>query len=138
MNHPVVAGITTINASQFVDEVANAPIPVFLTFTSAGCSSCGKMLGVVETMTKVYNGRIKFVTMESSQAGEILLQYRTGGLPLSLMLVNGSVVKSPLIHTEEPRFPNTALWLGNPIYIQYFVTFLDNVLHAINTNQWSA
>lgn len=136
-HHPVSQGVITIAAHEYVDVVANSPIPVLLTFTSSGCSSCGKMLGTLETMTKVYSGRIKFVTIETHNAGEILLQYRRGGTPLSLMLSNGIVVKSPLIQSQEGNHPNEAIWLGNALYIQYFVSFLDSCLHAINTNQLS-
>ncbi len=46
MNQTFAAqGVKRINATEFVDEVANSPIPVMLTFTAGGCSSCGKMLG---------------------------------------------------------------------------------------------
>lgn len=50
-------------------------------------------------------------------------------------MVNGKVAKSNLIQTQEPNFPNEAVWLGNAMYIQYFVQFLDSTLHAINTKQ---
>jgi hypothetical protein len=50
-------------------------------------------------------------------------------------MVNGKVAKSNLIQTQEPNFPHEAVWLGNAMYIQYFVQFLDSTLHAINTNQ---
>ena len=63
------------------------------------------------------------------------MHYRRGGTPLSLLMLNGKVVKSTLIQTQEPNFPNEAVWLGNAMYIQYFVQFLDSTLHAINTNQ---
>lgn len=140
MNHVNGApqGVQRINATQFVDVVANSPIPVMLTFTAGGCSSCGKMLGTLETMVKVYDRRIKFVHIDSSEAGELLLQYRRGGTPLSLLMLNGKVVKSPLIQNHETSFPNEAVWLGNAMYIQYFVNFLDSALHAISTNQLSA
>lgn len=130
-------GVQTITAIDFVEVVANSPIPVMLTFTASGCSSCGKMLGTLETMSKVYQDRIKFVTIDSSQAGELLLQYRRNGTPLSLLLMNGTVVKSTMIQTQESNFPNQAVWLGNAMYIQYFVSFLDSCLHAINTKQLS-
>ena len=136
MNQTFAAqGVKRINATEFVNEVANSPIPVMLTFTAGGCSSCGKMLGTLETMVKVYNGRIKFLYIDTSEAGRLLLDYRRGGTPLSVLLVNGKVAKSKLIQTQEPNFPNEAVWLGNAMYIQYFVQFLDSALHAINTNQ---
>mgnify|MGYP003410601956 FL=1 len=138
MNQTFAAqGVKRINATEFVNEVANSPIPVMLTFTAGGCSSCGKMLGTLETMVKVYNGRIKFLYIDTSEAGTLLLNYRRGGTPLSVLLVNGKVAKSKLIQTQEPNFPNEAVWLGNAMYIQYFVQFLDSVLHAINTKQLS-
>lgn len=133
MNHSV----KRIIATNFVDEVANSPIPVLLTFTAAGCSSCGKMLGTLETMVKVYQGRIKFLYIDTSEAGELMLHYRRGGTPLSLLMYNGKVVKSSLLQTQEPNFPNEAVWLGNAMYIQYFVQFLDSALHVINTKQLS-
>ena len=139
MNQTFAAqGVKRINATEFVNEVANSPIPVMLTFTAGGCSSCGKMLGTLETMVKVYNGRIKFLYIDTSEAGELMMHYRRGGTPLSLLMVNGKVVKSALIQTQEPNFPNEAVWLGNAMYIQYFVQFLDSTLHAINTKQLSA
>ena len=33
------------------------------------------------------------------------------------------------------EIPDEAVWLGNAMYIQYFVQFLDSTLHAINTKQ---
>ena len=136
MNQTFAAqGVKRINATEFVNEVANSPIPVMLTFTAGGCSSCGKMLGTLETMVKVYNGRIKFLYIDTSEAGVLMMHYRRGGTPLSLLMVNGKVAKSNLIQTQEPNFPHEAVWLGNAMYIQYFVQFLDSTLHAINTKQ---
>lgn len=133
--NPLQTSVTHITALQYVEEVANCPIPVLVTFTSSGCSACGKMLGTLETMVKVYQGRLKFVVMETSTAGEVLLQHRQSGTPMSLMLLNGVLVQSPMIQSQEMNQSNSAVWLGNAMYIQYFVNFLDNCLHAINTNQ---
>lgn len=134
MNQHVAQSVKRITATEFVEEVGNSPIPVMLTFTAGGCSSCGSMLGTLETMTKVYAGRIKFLYIDTSDAGELMAHYRRGGNPLSMVMLNGKVVKSPLIQAQD-NFPNEAVWLGNALYIQHFIQFLDSIMHAINTKQ---
>ena len=131
------SSVRKITAAQFAHEIGDSDIPVMLTFTSGGCSSCGKMLGTLETMAKVYDNRIKFLQIDTVDAGELMLQYRRNGTPLSLMFYKGKVLKSPVLQTQEPNFPNEAVWLGNAVYIQYFVQFLDSIVHIVSTNQVS-
>jgi thioredoxin-like negative regulator of GroEL len=126
--------VLQVNKSDLNREVLEEALPVSLTFTSSTCMSCAKMLNTLNTLSKVYSGRLKFLTIDTSKAGDFFLQYRTKGTPLTLLFYKGKVIKAKNIVNHDSNHANEAIWLGSAENIQYFITFLDSALHAVKTN----
>lgn len=86
--------ITQITDAQFEAEVLQADQPVLVDFFATWCPPCQRLAAILEDLAVAYDGRIKFVKLNTDQeqkwAGKLqvrglpTLAYYKGGEPLAV------------------------------------------------------
>lgn len=86
--------VTDITESQFADEVLLSPIPVVVDYWADWCSPCKQLSPIIEELAREYEGRVKFVKVDTSAEAGLAAQQGILALPTLQFYKGGSVEKS--------------------------------------------
>lgn len=77
-----------VTKENFHEEVQHAGIPVVIDFWAEWCGPCKMMGPVFEELSKEYDGKVKFVKVNTEEEPELAGEFRIRGIP-TLSIVNG-------------------------------------------------
>jgi thioredoxin 1 len=77
------------STQTFNDEVLKSPIPVFVDFWAPWCGPCLYVAPIIDQLASQYEGKVKFVKVNTDENPEIAGQYGIQGIP-TLIVFNGS------------------------------------------------
>ena len=83
---------TQINDADFDAEVLKADLPVLVDFWAEWCGPCHVMAPVLDDLAEEYDGRVKFVKIDTEENFDVMSQYGVRGLPTLLIFNNGEPV----------------------------------------------
>ena len=78
---------------DFDQEVLRAELPVLVDFWAEWCGPCHALEPVVEELAKEYDGKVKFVKMDTEQNFDIPARYGIRSLPTLLVFKGGQQVE---------------------------------------------
>lgn len=86
--------VTAITEAQFADEVLSSPIPVVVDYWADWCSPCKQLAPILDELAREYEGRVKFVKVDTSAEAGLAAQKGILSLPTLQFHKAGEVVTS--------------------------------------------
>lgn len=94
--------VVEVNEANWETEVVRSDLPVLLDFGMPGCGPCVALDPVIEALAKHYEGRIKFVKLDTVESPALAQRFGIRGVP-HLQLMRGDervAVLSPSARTR--------------------------------------
>ena len=88
-----MANLIELKDDDFKSEVLDANIPVVVDFWATWCGPCRKLTPLVEEISTEYNGKVKFVKVNTEQCFDTVKEYSISGLPTIMIFKNGEPVE---------------------------------------------
>ena len=82
-----------VTDDDFDQEVLRAELPVLVDFWAEWCGPCHALEPVVEELAKEYDGKVKFVKLDTEQNFDIPARYGVRSLPTLLVFKGGQQVE---------------------------------------------
>ena len=81
-----------VTDSEFEQEVLQADTPVLVDFWAEWCGPCHQLDPIVTDLADEYDGRVKFVKIDTEENFDIPARYGILGLPALLVFKDGNKV----------------------------------------------
>ncbi len=87
-----MSSLKQISANEFQTEVVDSKLPVVVDFYADWCPPC-RMLGpILDRLSQEFDGRLKFVKVNSDQEAALANSFEVTGLPTLVFIEKGEVV----------------------------------------------
>lgn len=83
--------VTQIQSSKFQDEVVKSTQPVVVDFYADWCGPCKIIEPVIHQLSKEYQGRVKFVKVDTDANQELAMQFGIMSIPTVMFFAKGKV-----------------------------------------------
>lgn len=83
--------VTAIQGSMFQDEVVKSSQPVVVDFYADWCGPCKMIEPVIHQLSKEYEGRVKFVKVDTDANQELAMQFGIMSIPTVMFFSKGKV-----------------------------------------------
>jgi len=81
-----------VTDSEFEQEVLQADTPVMVDFWAEWCGPCHQLDPIIEDLAEEYDGRVKFVKIDTEENFDTPARYGILGLPALLVFKDGNKV----------------------------------------------
>lgn len=83
--------VKDVNSADFDAEVLKSKIPVVVDNWAPWCGPCRIFTPVLEAVSKEYEGKVKFVKLNTDDNQDIAAQYNIMSIPTALLFEKGEV-----------------------------------------------
>ena len=83
--------VTQIQGSKFQEEVVNWSQPVVVDFYADWCGPCKVIEPVIHKLSEEYQGRVKFVKIDTDANQELAMQFGIMSIPTVMFFSKGKV-----------------------------------------------
>jgi thioredoxin 1 len=80
-----------IQGNRFQDEVVNSSQPVVVDFYADWCGPCKVIEPVIHRLSEEYQGRVKFVKIDTDANQELAMQFGIMSIPTVMFFSKGKV-----------------------------------------------
>jgi len=80
-----------IDASKFQEEVVRSSQPVLVDFYADWCGPCKAIAPIIDQLSKEYDGRVKFVKVDTDANQDLALQFGIMSIPTVMFFSKGKV-----------------------------------------------
>lgn len=80
-----------IDGSKFQDEVVHSSQPVLVDFYADWCGPCKAIAPIIDQLSKEYDGRVKFVKVDTDANQDLALQFGIMSIPTVMFFAKGNV-----------------------------------------------
>jgi len=81
-----------VNKENYDREIVQSRIPVIIDFWAEWCGPCRMMGPVFEELGSEYEGRLKFVKINTEESPEIAGRFEIHGIPCLVLVKNGKEI----------------------------------------------
>ena len=78
--------------AEFDQEVLKASIPVLVDFWAEWCGPCHQVAPILEALADEFDGKVKFVKVDTEENFDVTTEYGVRGLPTLIMFKGGQKV----------------------------------------------
>jgi len=82
-----------INDTNFEQEVLNSEVPVVVDFWAPWCGPCRKLGPILDEISSEFDGKVKFVKVNTDENLKTAKDYSISGLPSLLVFKNGKALE---------------------------------------------
>ena len=83
--------VLPIQAGKFQDEVVKSSKPVVVDFYADWCGPCKMIEPVIHQLSKEYEGKVKFVKVDTDANQELAMQFGIMSIPTVMFFAKGKV-----------------------------------------------
>jgi thioredoxin len=83
--------VQQVEGSHFQQEVVKADKPVLVDFYADWCGPCKMIEPVIHQLAKEYDGRVKFVRIDTDDNQELAMQFGIMSIPTVMFFAKGKV-----------------------------------------------
>ncbi|MDR2973111.1 MAG: thioredoxin [Propionibacteriaceae bacterium] len=87
-----MSNLTPVTDATFADEVIKATTPVLVDYWADWCAPCRQLTPILEELSKQYEGRVKFVSVDTNENTAVAANQDIRTLPTIQIFVNGEIV----------------------------------------------
>ena len=87
-----MAGIPDVTDESFAREVLQSELPVLVDFWAPWCGPCRMVAPIVEELAEEYDGKVKFVKLNTDDNPQIAGKYGIRSIPTLLVFKGGEPV----------------------------------------------
>jgi len=84
--------VTQLNEENFEKEVMKSKTPVIIDFYADWCGPCKMMGPVFEALSKQYEGKLKFLKLNTEEQQGITQNFEIQGIPALVIAKNGKEI----------------------------------------------
>ncbi len=84
--------IINITLDTWDKEVIQSPNPVMVDFWATWCSPCKVIAPVVEELAREYEGKVKFVKVNTDENTDLASRYQIRGIPTLMFFKEGKMI----------------------------------------------
>ncbi len=88
----MAGNVLDVTDTSFDTEVIKGASPVLVDFWAPWCGPCRMVSPMVEALAQEYEGKVKFVKVNTDESPETAQKYHISGIPSLLLFKNGDVV----------------------------------------------
>lgn len=86
------SGVQSVNLDTWNSEVLQSPQLVMVDFWATWCAPCKMVAPTVEELSKEYEGKAKFVKVNTDENPDLASRYKIRGIPTLMFFKNGQIV----------------------------------------------
>ncbi len=86
------SGVQSVNLDTWNSEVLQSPQLVMVDFWATWCAPCKMVAPIVEELSKEYEGKAKFVKVNTDENPDLASRYKIRGIPTLMFFKNGQIV----------------------------------------------
>ena len=102
-----MAAYTHVEDTEFEAEVLNSSTPVVVDFWAEWCGPCKMMAPVFEKLAGEYEGRVKFVKVDTDANQAYASQFGVRGIPTLLFVSGGQEVDRIVGYVPEAKIKSS-------------------------------
>ncbi len=95
-----------LTSENFQSEVIESGLPVVIDFYADWCGPCQMMAPVFESLSKQYEGEVKFLKLDTQAEGQIAMQFGVQSIPTLAVLRDGKLVGRSVGFMDEDSLKN--------------------------------
>jgi thioredoxin 1 len=83
-----------LSSSEFEKEVLKSQLPTVVDFYADWCGPCRMVSPIIEALSSEYDGRVKFVKVNTDDNPDIAMKYGIMSIPTIIVFKNGQVAST--------------------------------------------
>jgi len=83
-----------LKSAEFEKEVLKAQTPAVVDFYADWCGPCRMVSPIIEQLSKEYQGKVKFVKLNTDENPDIAMKYGIMSIPTIMVFKNGQVAST--------------------------------------------
>jgi thioredoxin 1 len=83
-----------LSSSEFENEVLKSQLPTVVDFYADWCGPCRMVSPIIEALSSEYDGRVKFVKVNTDDNPDIAMKYGIMSIPTIIVFKNGQVAST--------------------------------------------
>ena len=83
-----------LKSAEFEQEVLRSQTPAVVDFYADWCGPCRMVSPIIEQLSKEYNGKVKFVKLNTDDNPDIAMKYGIMSIPTIMIFKNGQVAST--------------------------------------------
>ncbi|MDG6989973.1 MAG: thioredoxin [Nitrososphaerota archaeon] len=87
----MTGSVAPLQADRFQEEVVKSPQPVVVDFYADWCGPCKIIEPVIHQLSKEYEGKVKFVKVDTDANQELAMQFGIMSIPTVMFFAKGKV-----------------------------------------------